>query len=429
MLLSNSRSVCAQVFDDLCDGLARSTCGSNLASLRGHPIPSRRRPGLAIIPVNMTRRISGNPGSTRRAFGRREQLGHSAWGHFGHLVIGRARRPLMAFVMVLSYSRQIFLRLFLDARMESFLRGHVTAFTAWNGCARVLLYDNLKSAVLERQGDAIRFHPTLIAFAGNYRYEPRPVAVARGNEKGRVERAIRYLRDNFFAARIFADLDDLNVQAETWCRGMAADRRCPGQDTLSVREAFASEAPRLLTLTVLADPNEVRIADGAQVLSCHRRSYDKGAQIEDAAHVQALVEHKRVATAAPTTSQRWRRKARPCSCTPPSAATISEPLPPPCCGCWSVTEPPCLTPPSARRSRAECLIPMRCGSHSITAASCATRHRPSPSFCPSMSGRAMPACSRTASIRGRGGSTPNRRGGWPNETQRQNFFSAVSRRC
>lgn len=256
------------------------------------------------------------------------------WGHFGHLVIGRARRPLMAFVMVLSCSRQIFLRFFLDARMESFLRGHVAAFTAWNGCPRVLLYDNLKSAVLERQGDAIRFHPTLIAFAGHYRYDPRPVAVARGNEKGRVERAIRYVRDNFFAARTFADLDDLNVQAEAWCRGMAADRRCPGQDTLSVREAFAAEAPRLLALpdnpypliervavkagktpyvrfdlndysiphtkvqrllTVLADPNEVRIVDGAQVLVCHRRSYDKGAQIEDAAHIQTLVEHKRAA--------------------------------------------------------------------------------------------------------------------------------------
>ena len=59
------------------------------------------------------------------------------WGHFGHLVIGRARRALMAFVMVLSYSRQIFLRFFLDARMESFLRGHVAAFTAWNGCMTI----------------------------------------------------------------------------------------------------------------------------------------------------------------------------------------------------------------------------------------------------------------------------------------------------
>ena len=90
------------------------------------------------------------------------------WAHFGHLDIGRARRPLMAFVMVLSHSRQIFLRFFLDARMENFLRGHVAAFQAFQGVPRVLLYDNLKSAVLERRADAIRFHPTLLSFAGHY---------------------------------------------------------------------------------------------------------------------------------------------------------------------------------------------------------------------------------------------------------------------
>ncbi|MEO5733752.1 MAG: IS21 family transposase, partial [Rubrivivax sp.] len=65
------------------------------------------------------------------------------WAHFGHLQIGRARRPLIAFVMVLSYSRRIFLRFFLDARMDSFLRGHVEGFAAWGGVARVALYDNL----------------------------------------------------------------------------------------------------------------------------------------------------------------------------------------------------------------------------------------------------------------------------------------------
>jgi transposase len=256
------------------------------------------------------------------------------WAHFGHLQIGRARRPLMAFIMVLSYSRQIFLRFFLDARMESFLRGHVGAFAAWQGVPRVLLYDNLKSAVLERHGAAIRFHPTLLGFAGHYRYEPRPVAVARGNEKGRVERAIRYVRDSFFAARSFVDLDDLNAQAETWCIGPAADRRCPDEPQRTVRAVFAEEAGRLLALpdnpapllervtvsvgktpyvrfdlndysiphthvrrvlSVLADPHEVRIVDGAEVLAVHRRSYDKGAQIEAADHVQALVEQKRAA--------------------------------------------------------------------------------------------------------------------------------------
>ena len=89
----------------------------------------------------------------------------------------------MAFVMVLSYSRRIFLRFFFNARMDSFLRGHVQAFSAWGGCPRVLLYDNLKSAVLERAGDAIRFNPELLKFAAHHAFEPRPVGIRRGNEK------------------------------------------------------------------------------------------------------------------------------------------------------------------------------------------------------------------------------------------------------
>ena len=101
------------------------------------------------------------------------------WGHFGHIEIGRARRPLMAFVMVLSWSRRIYLQFFLDARMESFLRGHAGAFEAFGGAPRVLLYDNLKSAVLERQGDAIRFHPTILDFAGHYPLSPWRAAMKR----------------------------------------------------------------------------------------------------------------------------------------------------------------------------------------------------------------------------------------------------------
>ena len=168
--------------------------------------------------------------------------------------------PGSAFVMVLSYSRMIFLRFFLDARMDSFLRGHVEAFVAFGGAARVVLYDNLKSAVLERQGDAIRFNPALLAFAGHYRYEPRPVAVARGNEKGRVERAIRYVRDSFFAARMFTDLADLNAQARLWCEGPASDRRWPQDTALSVREDFDAERPSLLGLPEREYPLGERVA-------------------------------------------------------------------------------------------------------------------------------------------------------------------------
>jgi transposase len=258
------------------------------------------------------------------------------WGHFGHVQIGRARRPLMAFVMVLSYSRRIFLHFFLDARMDSFLRGHALAFAAFGGVARVLLYDNLKSAVLERIGDAIRFHPTLLGFASHHRYEPRPVAVARGNEKGRVERAIRYVRDNFFAARSFVDVADLNAQAQAWCAGPASDRPWREDNRLTVRQAFETEQASLLrlpehdyalgerlavqvgktpyirfdlndysvphthvrrTLSVIASEREVRIFDGISELGCHPRSYDRGAQIEIDAHLAALVAHKRQAHA------------------------------------------------------------------------------------------------------------------------------------
>jgi transposase len=258
------------------------------------------------------------------------------WAHFGKLSIGRAVRPLMAFVMVLSYSRYLFLRFYLGATMPYFIRGHVDAFSHFQGVARTMLYDNLRSAVLERRDEAIRFHPTLLELAAHYRFQPRPVAVARGNEKGRIERAIRFARDAFFAARSFRDVDDLNAQALAWCAGAAADRPCPEDRTRRVREVFAEEQSHLLTLpaapfpcdervtvsahktpyvrfdwndysiphthvqrtlTVLASLATVRIVDGQDVLATHPRSFDRVAQIEDPAHIAALVADKRAARA------------------------------------------------------------------------------------------------------------------------------------
>ena len=258
------------------------------------------------------------------------------WAHFGKLAIGRAVRPLMAFVMVLSYSRHLSLRFYLGASMAYFIRGHVEAFTHFQGVARTLLYDNLRSAVLERRDEAIRFHPTLLELAAHYRFQPRPVAVARGNEKGRIERAIRFARDAFFAARSFRDVDDLKAQAAAWCAGAAADRPCPEDRSRRVREVFAEEQPLLLalpaqafpcdervtvsahktpyvrfdlndysiphthvsrTLTVLASLEAVRVVDGQDVIAKHPRSFDRGAQVEDPAHVAALVADKRAARA------------------------------------------------------------------------------------------------------------------------------------
>lgn len=276
------------------------------------------------------------PKRAAEAFIRRRPLpGEEAqvdWGHFGRITIGRANRQLMAFVMVLSWSRMIFLRFFLGAQMECFLRGHALAFQSFGGVARVLFYDNLKSAVLERRGDAIRFHPTILALSKHYHFEPRPVAVARGNEKGRVERAIRFVRESFFPARKWKDLADLNAQAQEWCQERAASRPWVDDKAQVVRDVFAKERELLIrlpdnpfptdlvtevkigktpyarfdgndytvphthvrqALTVAASETRVRILEGTQVLADHERTYDRGSQVEQRTHIDLLVESKR----------------------------------------------------------------------------------------------------------------------------------------
>ena len=258
------------------------------------------------------------------------------WGAFGTVRIGHATRPLSAFVLVLSWSRAVHALFTLDQTLESFLRGHVEAFAAFGGVPRAVLYDNLRSAVLERQGDAIRFHPRLLELCGHYHFVPRPCAVARGNEKGRVERAIQYLRHAFFAARPFRDVDELNAQFVQWRDTVAHARRVPGDPTRTVAEALAEERARLLPLpahpfetdvvrvvtsgktpyvrfdrnwysiphtlvrvplTLVAGPTLVRLFHGTAEVASHLRSYDAGFTAEDPAHIRALVAAKRHATA------------------------------------------------------------------------------------------------------------------------------------
>ena len=213
----------------------------------------------------------------------------------------------------------------------------LTEFTAWGAVPRVVLYDNLKSAVLERRAEAIRFHPTLLELAAHYRFQPRPVAVARGNEKGRVERAIRFCRDRFFAARAFKDISDLNAQATTWCLEEASLRGCPEDRDRSVRAVFAEECPHLLPLPdnpfpteervadaiarktpylrfdlndysiphthvgrqveIVASLERVRVVEGPETIADHPRSFDRAQQIEDPLHVEALEAHKRAGRA------------------------------------------------------------------------------------------------------------------------------------
>jgi len=300
-------------------------------------IQDRGYPGSVI---QLRRVVKGLRPTQKEAFLRLQtfpgEQGQVDWAHFGEVTVGRARRKLSCFVITLSYSRGLYFEFFFDQMMESFLSGHDRAFHDWKGVPRVLLYDNLRSVVLERRGDAIHFHPRLLELCAHYHFAARPCQVRAGNQKGRVERVIRYLRDSFFAARPFASLEDLNRQALAW-RDRAAHRRpWPGGDHLTVAEALAEEQPRLLPLpahrfdsdllipvrsgktiyirfdlndysippaavgrqlNIAASESTVRILDGSQEIAHHRRSYDRRQQVLDPEHQEELLKEKRKAFA------------------------------------------------------------------------------------------------------------------------------------
>ena len=179
------------------------------------------------------------------------------WAHFGQVAVGRARRTLSCFVATLSWSRALYLEFFFDQTMENFLRGHVHAFEDWSGQPRVILYDNLRSAVMERRGNAIHFNPRLMELCAHYHFVARPCQIRAGNQKGRVERAIRYVRESFWAGRSFTTLAECNRQALLWRDQVAHRRRWPGDDNRTVAEVFAEEQPRLLTHPVHPFPTEL----------------------------------------------------------------------------------------------------------------------------------------------------------------------------
>ncbi len=254
------------------------------------------------------------------------------WAHFGEIRVGRACRRLSCFVITLSYSRAMYLEFFFEQTLENFLRGHVHAFAAWSGTPRVILHDNLRSAVLERRGDQVHFHPRLLEMCSHYHCVPRPCQVRAANEKGRVERAIRYLRESYWAGRDFITLSECNRQALLWRDQVAHQRPWPADTTRTVADALSEEQSRLLALpahpfdpdltvpirppktiyvrfdrndysippesrgrplTLVASDSVVRILDGTQEIARHVRSYDQQQEVLHPPHQQALLQLKR----------------------------------------------------------------------------------------------------------------------------------------
>jgi transposase len=156
-------------------------------------------------------------------------------------------RVLWLFTMVLGHSRWLWGRFCATQDLQTVLRCHIDAFAAMGGAPSELLYDRMKTAVVGESAEGVvAYNPSLVGLLSHYGAVPRACRPYRAQTKGKVERPYRYVREDFFLARSFRDLDDLNAQFEAW-RTTVANARVHATTRRVVAEHFAEERPTLIT--------------------------------------------------------------------------------------------------------------------------------------------------------------------------------------
>jgi transposase len=157
-------------------------------------------------------------------------------------------RVVWLFSMVLGCSRWLWARFVLHQDLQTVLRCHMAAFAAMDGVPAEILYDRMKTAVTDESEDGgIVYNRTLIDFAAHYGFHPKACRAYRPKTKGKVERPFRYIREDFFLAGKFRNLEDLNAQIEGWL-ATVANPRVHATTRRVVNEAFAEEQPKLHAL-------------------------------------------------------------------------------------------------------------------------------------------------------------------------------------
>jgi transposase len=160
-------------------------------------------------------------------------------------------RIVWLFSFVLGFSRLTWARFVLHQDMQTVLRCHMAAFEAIGGVPNEILYDRMKTAVIGEAGGSVVYNRALVDFARHYGFQPKACRPYRAKTKGKVERPYRYIREDFFLARSFRNLDDLNAQLRHWL-DTVANPRVHATTQRVVNEAFAEEKPRLKPLPLLS---------------------------------------------------------------------------------------------------------------------------------------------------------------------------------
>ena len=190
------------------------------------------------------------------------------WGCVGKVQVPGGTRTLWVFVMVLSYSRALWAELVFDLSIHSLRRSLIRAADHFGGCPRTWLFDNPKTVVLQRHGDQAQFHPLLLELCGALRVQPRLCKVRAPWQKGRVERAMRYLWDRFFAGRTIPNLEVGNQQLQEFLRTIPPERPHPDFPNRTVAELFSGEQPLLL-----GPPNPLPCIDQVQPIKADKTAF------------------------------------------------------------------------------------------------------------------------------------------------------------
>jgi transposase len=226
------------------------------------------------------------------------------------------------FGMILAYSRYLYVRFYPRQNLEFFLEGHMEAYREMGGVAHRHRYDNIKTVVIERSPE-LKFNAQFLDFARHFGFSIHLCNPYRANEKGRIERALRDLRD-FLRVNTFQDLNDLNRKVSLW--RIERNQRIHRSTQKAPIEALKEEKLKALpaipyrpyrvalgsinktgfiefetnrysvpssyaerSCEIFAYPDHLEVMIKANRIALHRRSFGRKEKIEDPTHREMLL--------------------------------------------------------------------------------------------------------------------------------------------
>jgi transposase len=154
------------------------------------------------------------------------------------MAIAGGRVRVFLLVAVLSYSRRLFVKAFLNQRGDDWREGIAAAFAHFGGVPRVLLGDNARALVVgrDRVTGTVTFNPAYLAFCRDWDVQPRACAPYRARTKGKTEAGVKFVKRNALADQAFASFAVLEQHLLDWM--VLADQRRRGTTREAPRGAF-----------------------------------------------------------------------------------------------------------------------------------------------------------------------------------------------